>query len=487
MFENRYGDNRILIVTGKYEGISKKTCDYLYGEIAPEVPYILTVCEADNLTEEQKKYYNIVAVGTKENNSYIAELCNKGLISIPDHPEGYRIKVFDNPDNPERQIFAIAGGGNMGAYYGVSHFVNSYLPKAECRDLHKVHLTPIFDKKMLEIDIEEVPQIKERGVWTWGHVIYDYKRLIDNMAKLRMNMITIWNDFAPINAKDIVDYAHFMGVKITWGFSMGWGYDFDISDEAALQKIIDDAMDNYEKNYSHLGGDGIYFQTFTETHDANKNGVSIAEAVANFVNKISENFRARFGDMRIQFGLHATSVKNNLKDIGKVCGDVEIVWEDGGCYPYEYSPENLIDYEGTKALTENITTLRGENERFAVVLKGLQCLEWSKFEHQMSTYDMGVYSRRNVADRYATMRKFWRRVNTFWIKNGDKAREIIEIIRKDTKGNTMIEALIEDGLMEEKINLACAIYAQLIWNSNRPYDEIVYEACLMPDMDMQKG
>ncbi len=484
MYQNVYGDNRILVVIGKYEGICKKYCDFLYGELDAEVPYILTVCQADDLTPEKESYYNIIAVGTKENNPYIAKLCKNGDITIPSHPEGYRIKVFKNPANPEKQVFALAGGGDMGAYYAISDFVNSYLPKAESRDLHKLHFTPHFIGKMPETDYEEIPQIKERGIWTWGHVIYDYKRLIDNMARLRMNMITIWNDFAPINAQDIVDYAHLMGVKITWGYSMGWGYDFDISDDNALQKIIDDAMDHYEKNYKNLGGDGIYFQTFTETHDADKNGVSIAETVANFVNKISENFKARFGDMRIQFGLHATSVKNNLKDIGKVSGDVEIVWEDGGCFPYEYNPENLIDFEGTKALTENITTLRGENEKFAVVLKGLQCLDWSLFEHQMSTYDMGVYSRRQIANRYASMRKYWRRINSIWLKNGDKAREIIDIIRKDTKGNTMIEALIEDGLMEEKINLSCAIMAQLMWNPGRSYKDIVYEASLMPDVEI---
>ena len=66
MFTNVYGDKRALIVCGKYEGIDKLAADYLYGELSTELPYVLTICEAEKLTEEQKNFYTIIAVGTKE-------------------------------------------------------------------------------------------------------------------------------------------------------------------------------------------------------------------------------------------------------------------------------------------------------------------------------------------------------------------------------------------------------------------------------------
>ena len=43
-----------------------------------------------------------------------------------------------------------------------------------------------------------------------------------------------------------------------------------MTDTGAIEKIIDDAIKHYEENYIHLGSDGIYFQTFTETKNDKK-------------------------------------------------------------------------------------------------------------------------------------------------------------------------------------------------------------------------
>ncbi len=490
MYKNIYGDNRVIIVCGKYEGMDRLCADAVYGEIAPELPYVLTICEADKLTEEQLSYYTIIAVGTKEGNSFIAKLSDEGKITVPNNKEGYRIKVFDSPYNSERQIYVIAGGGSVGAYYGVNHFVHKYITECEGCDcdylpesagLHFQKLK--FSQKLTEVDYEESPQIAERGVWTWGHVIYDYKGFLDNMAKLRMNIVTVWNDFVPINAKEFIEYAHNLGIKVIWGFSIGWGYEFDISNPKVLEEIIDKAADNYEENYLCLGGDGIYFQTFTETKEDSKDGTNIAQTATWFVNTVSEKFRARFGDIRIQFGLHATSVKNYLDEMAKVNPDIEITWEDCGAFPWGYTPLCLDEYEQTMVFTDKITNLRGENEKFSGVLKGLSNLEWRSFEHQFGTFDMGVWAPRHVKNQYDSKSRFWRIRNLLWMKNGEKAREVVEIIRRNTKGETMLQHLLEAGVLEERINLACAIAGEILWNSNRDFSDILYEASLMADVD----
>lgn len=491
MYKNVYGNERVIIVCGKYEGMEKKCADYLYGELASELPYILTICEADNLTEEQKRYYTIITTGTKESNSFISELCDKGMLTIPEHKDGYRVKIFDNPWNKERQVIALAGGGGNGAIYAISHFVNKYLPENWYKDYD--HILPefatanvqgaMFSYKLKEVDWEETPQIAERGIWTWGHVIYDYKAFLDNMSRLRMNIITVWNDFVPINAKEFIAYAHELGIQVIWGFSIGWGYDYDISKDEVLDEIIAGAVENYRQHYVDLGGDGIYFQTFTERKEDYKDGVNIAERVAIFVNKFNRKFREQFGDIRIRFGLHATSVKNHLKEIGTIDPEVEIAWEDCGSFPYAYSPDDISEFEATKSFTEQITTLRGENEKFSAVLKGQSTLRWPTFEHQMGTFDMGVYSKRYVETKYQQKKKFWRQRNVLWIKNGEMAREMHEIIRQKTNGATTIEYLIEAGGFEEKISLSSAIAAQLMWNSSRNINDVIYEAGLMADVD----
>ncbi len=480
-FKN-YGDNRIIIVCGKYEGTDKKCADYLYGEISHLVPYILTVTEESKLTNEQEKYYNIIAVGTPDTNPYLARLCNDNLIHTPTKREEFSIKVFDNPANSEKQIFALCGSDLNGALYAISEFCMNYLPQAEHNHDHNNYFTPPFTQKMPETERFEAPKIRERGIWTWGHVIFDYKKFIKNMVRLKLNTIIIWNDHAPLNAAEIIEYAHYFGIIVIWGISFGWGYDYDISSDEGLKKIIDAAVSNYEENYAHLGGDGIYFQTFTETNDDSKDGLSIAAQAVRFVNMARKIVTQRLGNIRLQFGLHATSVKNSLDDIAKTNEEIEIVWEDCGAFPFAYIPRKIENFEESCEFVNKAAVLRGEKERFSVVLKGLTCLDWTIFEHQKGSYIMGVNKREPIEARLERKQKIWRYVNSYWIRNADKAHEMIEVMSRATSGNMMMTALIEDGMFEEKINYSAAVMAQLMWNCEKDIKDVACEAALIPDV-----
>lgn len=56
--------------------------------------------------------------------------------------------------------------------------------------------------------------ISKSGIWTWGQVIYDYRGFLKNMRSLGMNKITIWNDYAPINASEIVEKVRKNGIRV---------------------------------------------------------------------------------------------------------------------------------------------------------------------------------------------------------------------------------------------------------------------------------
>lgn len=478
-----HGTNRIIILCGKYEGRTKHCADFLYGELAPKVPYILTITEEHKFPEEKYGEFNIIAVGTAESNAFLKKLCDKNLLTAPENPEGYRIKIFDNPFNAEKQIFALTGGGDTGSLYAVSEFCQRYLQYAEQTHDHNHYFIPPFTQKMPECDYEQSPKISERGIWTWGHVIFDFKRFADNMVRLKMNTLIIWNDHAPLNAKEMVDYAHLSGIKLIWGISFGWGYDYDISDSGALEKIVDDALDNYEKNYSHTGCDGLYFQTFTETETSDKNGMSIAAQAASFVNLARRKATERFGNIRLQFGLHATSVKEKLEELQSVSNDVEIVWEDCGAFPFAYVAKKTDKFEETCDLVKKVANLRGEDDNFSVVLKGLCCLDWSIFEHQKGSFIAGKYCARDVSARYEQKKKVWRYQNAYWLKNADKAHTMMNVIQKETNGKTMVAALIEDGLFEEKINLGAAVMGMLMWDCERDIKDTLCDAALLPDVE----
>lgn len=89
----------------------------------------------------------------------------------------------------------------------------------------------------------------------------------------------------------------------------------DLSNQKEIDKCVDDAVEAYENNYAQLDGGGIYFQSFTETSTAESNGVVIAKTVFGMVSRIEKRILDSHPNPEIQFGLHATSVKNRLKYI----------------------------------------------------------------------------------------------------------------------------------------------------------------------------
>ena len=96
--------------------------------------------------------------------------------------------------------------------------------------------------------------IENRGIWTWGYVIYDYRRFLDNMARLKMNRVTVWNDVPPVNCRQFIEYAHSRGIKVILGYS--WGYALSKLDPTNPQhrKLIKgEVLKNYEDRYKNSG------------------------------------------------------------------------------------------------------------------------------------------------------------------------------------------------------------------------------------------
>ena len=113
------------------------------------------------------------------------------------------------------------------------------------------------NKPVEEYELVEKPKIKQRGLWTWGYVIYDYKKYIDNMVTLKFNTLIIWNDYLPVNIRDVISYAHENGVKIYLGFS--WGWDTSCGERDAIlhtDEISQNVVNTFEKEYLNLDCDG---------------------------------------------------------------------------------------------------------------------------------------------------------------------------------------------------------------------------------------
>lgn len=453
--------NKVAIVYGDYEN-EKKALSLLTETILDftvQYPLCIKYGNEADLSEYTKIY-----VGTKETNEYI----RKNSKAVLTHPEEYAIAV-------ESGTAMIEGSDYTGILYGCADFYNRYIVNCEYTDNDSTYWENPFEKPLADFFIQSHPQVENRGIWTWGHVIYDYKNFIDNMVKLKLNTVTIWNDHAPVNGKEIVEYAHEAGIKVIWGYSWLWDTAFDHIDFQHVNDCITDILRQYEREYLPLGGDGIYFQSFTELDREYIGDVLIAQAVTEFVNCAADAFFVKYPDLELQFGLHANSVKQKLEYISKVDSRVRIVWENCGDFPFWYIPLKNSCFRDTMKFVKEITDLRGSDERFGAVTKGLTKLDWASFEHLDGPVFVGVSSKRMKANRILRKKPIWKYVESVWFTHAGDAKQVVQFMAEAKQGKLYLSALVEDGMFEENIMFPVALYSEILWNPNEELEHLFHE------------
>ena len=456
---------KIAIIYGEYKtGIQKKAIDRLT-EIIVDYTAEYPVCFAsDGFCDGEG--FRCIYIGTAKNNPFIKSVGTEH----PTNPESYRILVKDG-------TVYIEGADDAGVLYGCSDFYDRYLLPIEYPHNGWKYVFNPFDKPLPDAEISSAPAIKNRGIWTWGHVIYDWRGFIDNMVKLKMNVITVWNDFPPLNAKDMVAYAHDCGIKVIWGYPWLWDTDCLKADISDLGKAAKAAFDRYERDYASVGGDGIYFQSFTETKSETIGGRLIADAVTELVNRGAAMFFEKYPGIELQFGLHAESVKERLSYIKNIDPRIRIVWENCGAFPFSYIPNDVADFGKTADFVRTLTHLR-ENERFGAVTKGLVKLDWNAFEHPRGPMAFGATSEKFKENRIVRKHKFWKYIQAYWLTNAPKAGEMMRLMAKETDGDTYVTALIEDGMFEREIMYPAAVSAEFMWDGESDFTDIMNRTAL---------
>ena len=457
---------KFAIVYGEYTTpVQKKAVEKL-SEILLDATAEYPVC-VDYADLKDVDKFRCIYIGTKETNSYIRQNSAKELTKS----EEYYIKVADD-------TVMIEGSDDAGVLYGCVDFYNKYLVNQRYTHDQGTYLKNIFEEALPNFEYTSSPAIKERGLWTWGHVIYDFKGYIDNMLMLKMNTLTVWNDFVPINAKEMLEYAHSCNVKIYWGFPWGWDTKCGEIDVQNIDYITDSIIEVYEKHYAPLGGDGIYFQSFTELPVDSIGDVLIAEAVTNFVNNTAGKLLEKYPNLELQFGLHATSVRDKLEYIAKVNPKIRIVWEDCGSFPFHYMPSKIEDFDETVDLTAKTIALRGDEEKWGAVLKGFTCLDWFAFKHPEGVYHIGLGTNHWKTNRTNRKENIWRFVQAYWLRNADKAYDMIKKIQKQSGGNICLSSLVEDGMFESHLYYPVALFGEMMWDCNRDLKDIMCEMAL---------
>lgn len=471
------GKKWILFSEGGNEMIRCATedlCEFLsekYG-FEPEIDDLSTL-NSENIT-----LYNCIIIFRYSKSSFLFDMISSGIFNLEYTTGAYSIYAGKNIYNPEKDMIAICGNDESGAYYGCSDFIVRYLSDVANKgeDIwRKEYFFEYFEKgRIKEFSFSSHPEIKTRGIWTWGHVIYNYKKFFRNMARLKLNEIVIWGDYAPDNANDVSDYAHKFGIKVIWGYSWGWDVNcreiFENLNEETYKELVRHIIYTYENEYAKIKGDGIYFQTFTELSSHMINGKSVPDLAVKLVNEVSSSLLEKYPKLHIQFGLHATSVKNMTDIISKTDKRVYIVWEDCGSFPYSYDSGKTEGFSETLDFTKNISCLRGEDERCGVVYKGMLKLDWSEFSHP-NKYKLKENDEEMMNSLISTREKIWKISDGNWCANAPLAKEITENLKGNDK--TIILALIEDGMFEYRIHYSAVIYSEILWNPSEKTENIL--------------
>lgn len=479
----RYEGKRWSLVFGAYEGVEQFAINEMQRSVQRFLPYVIAVHDGTNVDPQILEH--VILVGTVDNHPLIRGLVEAGHLTIPSEAQGFTAACFASPWGEENKVLVAAGADAAGVSYAVQEIAAQWMDGHILVENH-LSLRESFDR-IPPFRISDAPRVHNRGIWTWGYVVYDYRRFLDNMARLRMNMITIWNDCPPLNAREVIEYAHARGIQVVLGFHWGWGQSFDPNSREALESLTSDVREKYVQQYRDLGIDGIYFQTFTETYETEYGGRSIASLACEWVNHIAGALFDLDPDLSIQFGLHAMSVADDVQAFQSLDPRITITWEDAGAIPYSYEPvadlrplgetkpESLLTPEGKMAFSRSLVGLNG-NGGFAMVPKGYTKLRWeTEFEHH-GPFVLGERDADWIRRRAANRRERWDHANALWIANNPLAAEFYREIL-DLKPETVtLTALVEDGLLEEHIELSVALFAETAWNPYREDTEILRRA-----------
>ena len=471
LFSVAYAENLVprnrnwKIVYGEYAGCERRAVEFLSTEIGALIQrdagvYTLHVVPCERVGAESETNRNAVVIGTRGSNALLRE-----MLSESDVPEGgYLVRVTERNG---RQLVLIAGDTPAAAIWGAVDFVDDGLAKMRTRGGdYALYLSGIFEKPRLPAyESRRSPKTKRRSIFSWAHVMNDYRTYFRNLARMKFNEAILWNEFPPLNAREVAEYARSWGIEILWGWSWGWSTNCHNVDFDHLKELEDDIVRQWREVWRPCGGGGIYFQSFTEINEADLKGHSVAETVVKLVNGAAGRILADEPDLRIVFGLHSASVKSRLAEIAKTNLRLEILWENCGGFPYNLTGGTQDETEG---FVRKLLDMGRPATGFAYKSQVLQ--DWHRFAHQAGPYVLGQNSRAVIAEDRRVVEPLWQRFEREWLMRGEQAHAMTRLIqsRAENKGSLNVV-----GNLNEPIHVSTALCAELFWNADEPYEKIL--------------
>ena len=383
---------------------------------------------------------------------------------------GYLIKTLHEKG---RNIVLIAGDSPEAVLWATFDFLDVVAPtlESEISSQHGRYAGTFFRaEKIPEYECRRAPQTSVRSIFSWGHVVDDYRTTFREMARARFNRAILWNDQLVVNARDVVECAHSWGVKVYWGFSWGWTLSGKDAEGLDFGKLADDIVAEWRRMWKPMGGDGIYFQSFTETSKREIGGRSIPEAVTELVNAVAARIRAEAPGTDIVFGLHSNSMKRDGAEaaIAKTDPTLEILWENCGGFPF-WETDGKVKPPDV-AFCDRILAL---NPSVGLAWKAQLRMDWKNYVPPAGPFMLGCAGERLLArDRAVTVPRY-ASFDEDWILNGRLAYDFVRHIRAGLHPPKEFNAVAE---YNPPYGFATHCQAELFWNSDDSWEEITKRA-----------
>jgi len=169
--------------------------------------------------------------------------------------------------------------------------------------------------------------------------------------------------------------------------------------------------------------------------------------VVTLVNEAASELWRITPDLRLIFGLHATSVREQLDKIETVDPRIQILWEDCGDFPYHYRPfvQDRKNFENSFAFTKKLLELRG-GVGVGLVFKGMMVMDWKKFVPQSGPFVMGENAASVIAHDTGVRRNSWGIFSANWMESCPEALKMMQFINEHQNGEVMMNIAVNgDG------------------------------------------
>ena len=326
--------------------------------------------------------------------------------------------------------------------------------------------------KLPEFTYRTAPETPIRSVFSWGQVVDDCRNTFRALARARFNRIILWNDQYVVNHADVVREAHSWGVEVYWGFSWGWTLSGTKDGHVDLGALADGIVDEWRSKWKSMGGDGIYFQSFTETANTTIGGKSIPEAVVSLVNGVASRIRGESPGIDIVFGLHSNSMRKEgaASAIAKTDPSLEILWENCGGFPYWEADGSRSD--ANVAFTDTILSL---TPRVGLVWKAQLRMDWKNYVAPAGPFLLGRAGDRVLARDQAVARPKTVSFDEDWVVNGRHAYDLVRHVRAGAHPPVEFNAVAE---YNPPYAYSTLVQAELFWGASDSWEDVSRRARL---------